>query len=55
VADARAHLDRVALDLHPPAPSVAELAAGHVAVDPLAVELEAGGQALDDRGQAGAV
>ena len=34
---------------------MAELAARHVAVDRLAVELEPGGQALDDAGQAGAV
>ena len=34
---------------------MAELAARHVAVEPLAVELEARGHALDDRGQAGAV
>ena len=55
MADPGADLDRVALDLHPPAAAVAELAPRHVAVERLAVELEAGGQALDDRDQAGAV
>ena len=52
---AGADLDRVALDLHPPAAPVAELAARHLAVEALAVELEARGKALDDRDQAGAV
>ena len=51
----RTDLDRVALDLHPAAAAVAELAPRHVAVERLAVELEPGGQALDDRDQAGAV
>ncbi len=55
VAQAGADLDRVGLDLHPPAAPVAELAAGHVAVERLAVEGEAGGHALDDRDQPGAV
>ena len=55
VADPAGDLRAVALDLHPPAAAVAELAARHVAVDRLAVELEARGQALDDAGQAGAV
>ena len=55
VADAGGDLGGVALDLHPPAAAVAELAARHVAVDRLAVELEPGGQALDDAGEAGAV
>jgi hypothetical protein len=50
-----ADLDRVLLDLHPAAPAVAELAARHLAIEPLAVELEAGGQALDDRHEPGAV
>ena len=45
-------LGAVALDLHPPAAAVAELAAGHVAIDRGEVELEARGQALDDAGQA---
>ncbi len=52
VPDPRPDLDRVALDLHPAATAVAELAARHVAVDPLPVEIEACGQALDDRDQA---
>ncbi len=55
VAHARADLDRVGLDLHAPAAAVAELAPGHVAVQRLAVELEARGQALDDRDEARAV
>ena len=55
VAHPAGDLRAVALDLHPPAAAVAELAARHVAVDRLAVELEARGQALDDAGQAGAV
>ena len=46
---------RVALDLHPPAAAVPELAARHVGVDLLGVQLQAGRQALDDRGQAGPV
>src|SRR5690606_18784827 len=50
-----ADLDRVALDLHAPPAAVAELAARHVAVEPLAVELEARGQALDDRHEPGPV
>jgi hypothetical protein len=48
-------LGAVALDLHPPAASVAELPARHVAIDGLALELQAGGQPLDHAGQAGAV
>ena len=52
VADAGGDLRGVLLDLHPAAAPVAELAAGHVAVDRLLVELEARGQALHDRGQA---
>ena len=55
VADAGGDLGGVALDLHPPAAAVAELAARHVAVDGLGVELEAGRQALDHAGQAGPV
>src|SRR3954470_1164301 len=55
VADPGGDLRAVALDLHAPAAAVAELAARHVAVDRLAIELEAGGQPLDDAGQAGAV
>ena len=46
---------RVALDLHPPAAAVPELAAREVGVDLLGVQLQAGGQPLDDRGQAGSV
>ena len=49
VADAGADLGRVGLDLHPAAAAVAELAPGHVAVERLAVELEPGRHALDDR------
>ena len=52
---AGADLDRVALDLHPAAAPVAELAASHLAVEALAIELEARGKPLDDRDQAGAV
>ena len=55
VADAGGDLGAVALDLHPAAAAVAELAPGHVVVDRLAVELEPGRQALDDGGQAGPV
>ena len=55
VAHAGADLDRVGLDLHPPAAPVAELAPRHVAVERLAVELEPGRHALDDRDQARAV
>ena len=55
VADAAGDLGGVALDLHPPAAAVAELAAGHVVVEILGAHAEARGQALDDAGQAGAV
>ncbi len=55
VADAPGDLGGVALDLHPPAAAVAELAARHVLVQILRAHLEARGQALDDAGQAGAV
>ena len=55
VADAGADLDRVGLDLHPPAAAVAELAPRHVAVERLAVELEPGRHALDDRDEPGPV
>ena len=55
VADARADLGGVLLDLHPPAAAVAELAPRHVGVEDVAVELEAGGQPLDDRRQSGTV
>jgi len=39
VADATGHLGLVALDLHPPATAVAELAPRQIAVDGVAVEL----------------
>jgi len=55
VADAGADLGAVLLDLHPAAAAVAELAARHVAVERLAVELEARGHALDDRRQSRAM
>ena len=47
------YLDRVALDLHPAATAMAELAPRHVAIERLAIELEPGREALDDRNQAG--
>ena len=49
------HLDAVLLDLLPRGASVALLAALQVGVDRLAVELEACGQALEDRDERGAV
>ena len=52
MADAGGHLGAVVLDLHAAAAAVAELAPREVAVDVLGLQLEAGGQALDDRGQA---
>jgi hypothetical protein len=55
VTDAGGDLGRIALDLHPPAAAVAELAPRHVAVHRFAVELQPGGQALDDAGEPGAV
>ena len=55
VAHAGGDLGAVALDLHPPAAAVAELAAGHVAIDRGKVELEARRETLDDAGQAGPV
>ena len=42
VANARADLDRVALDLHAAATAMAELAPRHVAIERLAIELEPG-------------
>ena len=51
VPNAGADLDRVAFDLHPPAPTVPELPPGHLAIQAPAVELQAGRQALDDRDQ----
>src|SRR5690349_19223008 len=53
--DPRTDLDRVTLDLHAAAPSVAELSPRHVAIERPAVELQARGQALDDRDEARAV
>ena len=55
MTDAAGDVDAIALDLHPPAAAVAELAAGQVAVERLAVEREPGRQPLDDAGEAGAV
>ena len=55
VAQAGADLGGVGLDPHPPAATVAELAPRHVAVERLAVELEARGHALDDRDEPGPV
>ena len=55
VAHARADLDRVGLDFHPAAAAVAELAPRHVGVERLAIELEPGRHALDDRDEPGPV
>ena len=55
VAHPAGDLGGVALDLHAPAATVAELAARHVVVQILRAQLEARRQALDDAGQAGAV
>src|SRR5918995_2005908 len=55
VPEPRADLDGIALDLHAAAPAVAQLAPGHVAVECLAVELQARGQALDHGHESGAV
>ena len=55
MADAARHLGAVALDLHPAAAPVAELAALHVAPDRLWIERQARGQAFDDARQARAV
>ena len=46
VADAAGDLDPVALDLHPPAAAVAELAASQVAVQRVALQRQPGGHAL---------
>ena len=51
VAHAGGDLGAVLLDLHTPAAAMAELATGEVGVDVLGTQLEAGRQALDDRGQ----
>jgi hypothetical protein len=45
----------VALDLHTPAPTVAELASGHVAVQVLLGQAQAGRETLDDACQSGAM
>ena len=55
VANTPGELNLIALDLHPASPPVAELAAGQVAIQRRAVELEAGRKPLDDARQAGAV
>ena len=55
VANAGADIGRVGLDPHAAAAAVAELAPGHVAVERLAVELEPGRHALDDRHEPGPV
>jgi len=52
VAHAGADLDRVGLDLHPPATAVPELAPRHVCVERVAVEREPAAS-LDDRDEAG--
>jgi hypothetical protein len=55
VPDATGDLHPVALDLHPSAAAVAELAPVQVPVQRGAVEQKAGGQALHDAGQTRAV
>jgi hypothetical protein len=55
VPDAAGDFDAVALDLHPPAAAVAQLAASQVAVQRLAIQLQTGGHALDDAGESGTV
>src|SRR4051794_12520263 len=55
VADPAPDGRAVGLDLHAPAAAVTELAAREVAVDPLAIDREAGRQALDHGYEAGAV
>ena len=55
VADPGADVGGVGLDPHPAAAAVAELAPRHVAVERLAVELEPGRHALDDRHEPGPV
>ena len=52
VAHPGADLDRVALDLHPPAAAMAELAPRHVAIERRPLQPEPGWHALDDRNQA---
>ena len=55
VADAGGDLGAVLLDLHAPAAAVAALAAGHVDGDVVLGEGQAGGEALDEGGEALAV
>ena len=55
VAQAGEHLDAVLLDLLPRRAAVALLAALQVGVDRVAVELEPGGQAGEDRDERGPV
>src|SRR3954452_15572048 len=55
VAHPGGHLGAVGLDLHAAAAAMAELAPREVAVDVLGPQLETGGEALHDRGQARAV
>ena len=55
VAHARGHLRTVALDLHPAAAAMSELAARHVEIELLLGELDARGQTLDQACEAGAV
>ena len=55
MTDPAGELDAVALDLHPPAPTVAELTPRHVPFDVLGRQHEPRGQALDDAGETGAV
>src|SRR4051794_28513831 len=55
MAHSRGHLGAVALDLHPPAAAVAELAPREIAVHVLRAQLETGRKALYDCREAGAV
>ena len=55
VPDPARHLDSVALDLHPTAAAMSELASLKVAVERVAVELEPGRHPLEDARQARAV
>jgi hypothetical protein len=55
VAHSGADLDRIALDLHSPPAAVAQLAARHIAIERIAIELEPGRQAFDDRDEPGPV
>ena len=49
MAHAGADLDRVPLDLHPPAAAVAELAPRHLAIERLSIKLQAGRHALENQ------